>query len=136
MADKIKYHRREKVVNSILDAGVEDIQKIGVEATHAIIHEVKEWVIDKYNKVKSSSVNDPKITLEDLEMRIKISNENVDIGMEKKEIAIMWAMKKLGYSEEQTQQVLDLANKACVRRRFKTDRPLVTLHPNRTNATP
>lgn len=34
MADKIKYPRREKVVNSILDAGVEDIQKIGVEATH------------------------------------------------------------------------------------------------------
>jgi len=32
--------------------------------------------------------------------------------MEKKEIAIMWAMRKLGYSEEQTQQVLDLANKA------------------------
>ena len=62
MADKIKYPRREKVVNSILDAGVEDIQKIGVEATHAIIHEVKEWVIYKYNKVKSSSVNDPKIT--------------------------------------------------------------------------
>ena len=24
----------------------------------------------------------------------------------------------------------------CVRRRLKTDRPLVTLHPNRTNATP
>ena len=116
MADKIKYPRREKVVNSILDAGVVDIQKIGVEATHAIIHEVKEWVIYKYNKVKSSSVNDPKITLEDLEMRIKISNENVDIGMEKKEIAIMWAMKKLGYSEEQTQQVLDLANKAYQKR--------------------
>jgi len=116
MADKIKYPRREKVVNSILDAGVEDIQKIGVEATHAIIHEVKEWVIDKYNKVKSSSVNDPKITLEDLEMRIKISNENVDIGMEKKEIAIMWAMKRLGYSEEQTQEVLDLANNAYQKR--------------------
>ena len=112
MDEKRNNTRREKVVNSILDAGVEDIQKIGVEATHAIIQEVKEWVINKYSKVKSSSDDDGKIKLEDLEMRIKISNENVDIGMEKKEIAIMWAMRKLGYSEEQTQQVLDLANKA------------------------
>jgi len=112
MDEKRNNTRREKVVNSILDAGVEDIQKIGVEATHAIIQEVKEWVINKYSKVKSSSDDDAKGKLEDLEMRIKISNENVDIGMEKKEIAIMWSMRKLGYSEEQTQQVLDLANKA------------------------
>lgn len=112
MDEKRNNTRREKVVNSILDAGVEDIQKIGVEATHAIIQEVKEWVINKYSKVKLSSDDDGKVKLEDLEMRIKISNENVDIGMEKKEIAIMWAMRKLGYSEEQTQQVLDLANKA------------------------
>ncbi len=104
--------RREKVVNGILDAGAEDMQKIGVEATHAVIQEIKEWVLNKYNRVKSSSDNDAKIKLEDLETQIKISNENVDIGMEKKEIAIMWAMRKLGYSEEQTQQVLDLANKA------------------------
>ena len=116
MDEKRNNTRREKVVNSILDAGVEDIQKIGVEATHAIIQEVKEWVINKYSKVKSSSDDDAKGKLEDLEMRIKISNENVDIGMEKKEIAIMWSMRKLGYSEEQTQQVLDLANKAYKKR--------------------
>lgn len=107
MDEKRNNARREKVVNSILDAGVEDIQKKGVEATHAIIQEVKEWVINKYSKVKSSSDDDGKIKLEDLEMRIKISNENVDIGMEKKEIAIMWSMRKLGYSEEQTQQALN-----------------------------
>lgn len=102
--------RSEKVVNSILDSGAEEIQKIGIEATHKIIQEVKEWIVNKYNKIKSNS--DKIIKLDDIERRIKISNENVDIGMEKKEIAIMWAMRKLGYSEEQTQQVLDLANKA------------------------
>lgn len=110
--DERNNSRREKVFNSILDAGAEDIQKIGVEVTHAVIQEVKEWVLNKYNRVKTSSYNDARIKLEDLEMQIKISNTNVDIGMEKKEIAIMWAMRKLGYSEEQTQQVLDLANKA------------------------
>ncbi len=104
--------RRKKVFNSILDAGAEDMQKIGVETTHAVIQGVKEWVLNRYNRVKSSSDNGAKIKLVDLEMQINISNENVDIGMKKKEIAIMWAMRKLGYSEEQTQQILDLANKA------------------------
>ena len=104
--------RRENVVNSMLDAGTEDMQKIGVEATNAVIQEVKEWILNIYNRVKSSSDNDAKITLEDLEMQIKISNETIDIGMKKKEIDIMLAMRKLGYSEEQTQQILDLANKA------------------------
>jgi Holliday junction resolvasome RuvABC DNA-binding subunit len=32
--------------------------------------------------------------------------------MDKKEIAVMWAMKKLGYTEEQMQELLDLANEA------------------------
>ena len=104
--------RRSKVANSILDAGAEDMQEIGVEVTHVIIKELKDWIINKYNQVQSISDDDAKIKLEDLEIRIKISNENVDIGMRKKEIAIMWAMDKLGYSEEQTQQVLDLANEA------------------------
>ncbi|SDI44199.1 hypothetical protein [Proteiniclasticum ruminis] len=116
MADKIKHTRREEVVNSILDAGALDIKNIGVDATHVIIHEVKEWLIDRYNKVKSNPINDQKMTLDDLEMRIKISNKNVDIGMRKKEIAIMWAMKRLGYGEEQTQEVLDLANIAYQKR--------------------
>lgn len=40
--------------------------------------------MDRYNKVKSGPINDPKMTLEDLEMRIKISNENVDIAKKRK----------------------------------------------------
>ena len=32
--------------------------------------------------------------------------------MDKKEIAVMWAMREVGYSEEETKEVLDLANKA------------------------
>jgi len=104
--------RRKKVVNGILDTGADEVQKICVEAIHAVIQEVKGWVLNRYNRVKSNSDNVAKIKLEDLEMQINISNIDVDIGMKKKEIAIMWSMRKLGYSEEQTQQVLDLANKA------------------------
>ncbi|MFD1403766.1 hypothetical protein [Robinsoniella peoriensis] len=102
--------RRDMIVNSVLDAGAEDIKNIGVEATQAIIQEVKDWLIDKYNKKKSSV--DAQAKLETLEKQIRLSNETVEIGMDKKEIAVMWAMRKLGYTEEQTQAVLELANEA------------------------
>jgi Holliday junction resolvasome RuvABC DNA-binding subunit len=104
--------RSKKVFDNILDAGADELENIGVSTTHAIIQEVKEWVIKKYSKFKSSSDDDAEVKLENLEMRIDISNKNVEIGMEKKEIAVMWAMRKMGYSEEETQQVLNLANKA------------------------
>jgi len=110
--DESSNSRREKVTNNILDAGAEEIQKIGEEATHKVLQDIKEWVFNKYNKAKSSSNDIQKVTLEGLEREIKISNEYVDVGMKKKEIAIMWAMRKQGYSEEETRQILDIANKA------------------------
>lgn len=102
--------RVKKLVNCILDAGFEEITKLSIEATYAFIQAVKEWVINKYNEVKSSSDNDAKVTLEDLERHIKMVNENEEIGIRRKEIDIMYAMQKLGYSEEQIQQVVGLAN--------------------------
>ena len=45
-------------------------------------------------------------------MAIEQHNRTIEIGMEKKEIAVMWAMKKLGYSKEDVEKVLDLANQA------------------------
>ena len=93
--------RRDMIVNSVLDAGAEDVKNIGVDVTHAIIQEVKDWVIDKYNKKKFNV--DAQAKLEGLEKQIRLSNETIEIGMEKKEIAVMWAMRKLGYTEEQTQ---------------------------------
>lgn len=48
----------------------------------------------------------------ELQNYIEVGNETVQIGMDKKELAVMWAMRELGYSEEKTKEVLDLANKA------------------------
>jgi hypothetical protein len=104
--------RSEKLVNGILDTASDDLQKIGEEATHAVIQYIKDWVINKYSKIKTSSVYEQKIKLKELETHLAISNKTVSIGMEKKEIAIMWAMRKLGYSEEKTKEVLDLAKTA------------------------
>jgi len=59
-----------------------------------------------------SSNVDTEEELDNLATRISISNENVEIGMEKKEVAVMWAMQKLGYGKEETQRVLKLANEA------------------------
>lgn len=111
MADN---NRLQKISNSVLDAGAEDLEKIAVDATHAALQYVKDWVINLYkNRVEAiNSAKTNALKLEDLERQIRISDETVNIGMEKKEIAVMWAMRKLGYTEEQTQQVLDLANEA------------------------
>lgn len=38
-------------------------------------------------------------------------------NLDKKEIAVMWAMRKLGYTQEQAQEVLDLANKAIYQKK-------------------
>lgn len=111
MADN---NRLQKISNSVLDAGAEDVEKIAVDATHAALQYVKDWVINLYqNRVEATnSAKTNALKLKDLERQIRISDETVNIGMEKKEIAVMWAMRKLGYTEEQTQQVLDLANEA------------------------
>ena len=66
-----------------------------------------------YNSRISNTHNTAAVLkLEDLEKRIQLSNESINIGMEKKEIAVMWAMRKLGYTEEETAQVLKTAGEA------------------------
>lgn len=106
-------NRLKRISDSVLDAGTEDLEKMAVDATHAALQYVKEWAINLYqNRAKASTAKNHALKLEDLEQQIRISNETINIGMEKKEIAVMWAMRKLGYTEEQTQQVLDLANEA------------------------
>jgi len=112
MGGKGEISRGKKMVDGILDAGANELTNIGIETTRVIIQDVRDWVINKYIKFKSISNDDTEAKLESLRIRIELSNENVEIGMEKKEIAVMWAMKKIGYSEEQTQEVLSLANKA------------------------
>lgn len=111
MADN---NRLKRIGNRVLDAGTDDLEKMAVDATHAVLQYVKDWIINLYqNRVKAT--NTAKVNalkLEDLERQIALSNENIKIGMDKKEIAVMWAMRKLGYTEEQTQQVLNLANEA------------------------
>lgn len=111
MADN---NRLKRIGNSVLDAGTEDLEKMAVDATHAALQYVKDWVINLYqNRVKANNTAKANtLKLEDLERQIRISDETIKIGMDKKEIAVMWAMRKLGYTEEQTQQVLNLASEA------------------------
>lgn len=112
MDEKSVKSRKETIKNELFDAGANELTEAGKEIIHTVFQDVKEWVREKYNSFKSSSVIDTETELEELEMRITLSNEAVNIGMEKKEIAVMWAMRKLGYSQEETQKVLDKANEA------------------------
>ena len=92
--------------------GANELTMAGKEIIHIVVQDVKEWLINKYNGIKSKKPINSEAELEKLERQLAISDEYIEIGMRKKEIAVMWAMKKLGYVEEETKQILNLANEA------------------------
>lgn len=102
--------RLDRITNELADAAESDIAEAGKSIISVLINDAKTWLMSTYQKWKNSRSLKPQY--EELQKYIEASNETVQIGMDKKEIAVMWAMKKLGYTEEQTQEVLDLANKA------------------------
>jgi len=110
MDEKDKKSRISNMINNLLDSVANELESLGTEAINVIFQDVKEWGINKYNQFKSDSNNDAQAKLQELERSIEIFNENVEIGMKREELAVMWAMEKLGYSTEEIQQVINLAN--------------------------
>lgn len=110
MDNRNKSPRLNRITNELADSVENSITKAGKNIISVFISEAESWLLNTYERWKRSRSLQPKY--EELQKYIEVSNENVQIGMDKKEIAVMWAMRKLGYTEEQTQEVLDLANKA------------------------
>ena len=110
MDEKDKESRISNMISNILDSAANELEGLGMEAINIIFQDVKEWGINKYNQLKSDSKNDARVKLQELERSIEIFNEHVEIGMKQEELAVMWAMGKLGYSTEEIQQVINLAN--------------------------
>ena len=102
--------RFKRIINSIADTAESDITKASQKTISLLINDAETWLMSAYEKWKSSRALKPKY--EELQKYIEESNETIQLGMDKKELAVMWAMRKLGYTEEKTQEVLDLANKA------------------------
>lgn len=102
--------RLKRIANGIADSAENSITEAGQKMISALINDATSWLMSTYEKLKKSQSLKPKY--EELQKYIEVNNETVQIGMDKKEIAVMWAMRKLGYTGEQTKEVLDLANKA------------------------
>ena len=102
--------RLRRITNSIADSAENSITETAQQMVTVFINDAAKWLMCSYEKWKKSQSTKPQY--EELEKYIKASNDTIQIGMDKKEIAVMWAMRKLGYSEEQTKEVLDLAAKA------------------------
>lgn len=102
--------RLKRISNELVDSAENSFIAVGQRMISAIINDAESWLMQHYEKWKKSRSFEPKY--KQLQKYIEVSNDNVQIGMDKKEIAVMWAMRELGYTEEQTQEVLDLANKA------------------------
>ncbi len=102
--------RLRRITNSIADSAESGITEAGQTIVSVLISDAAKYLMDEYNKWKRSRSQKPKYL--DLQKYIEVNNETVQIGMDKKELAIMWAMKELGYNEEKIKEILDLANKA------------------------
>lgn len=104
----------EKIAGALLDTATDDIITHSNAGVHAILHDLKDWIVARYNEFKApaASSESPEEQLKRLQAELERDNHYISIGMEKKEIAIMWAMMKLGYSREETDKILDTANQA------------------------
>lgn len=102
--------RLKRITNNLADSAENSIKEVGQKMISVFINDAASWLMNTYEKCKRSQSLKPKYA--ELQKYIEVSNETIQIGMDKKELAVMWAMRKLGYTEEQTQEVLDMANKA------------------------
>lgn len=68
--------RLRKIGNKVLDAGAADLEEYAVNATHEVLRQVKDWLVNLYNSRISNTHNTTAVLkLEDLEKRIQLSNE-------------------------------------------------------------
>lgn len=107
--------RLKRIGESLADTAESGIIEVTQKVITVFISDAGSWVMNRYEQWKNreSGKEKPSNTKhKELQKYIDASNESIQIGMEKKEIAVMWAMIKLGYSDEEIQKVLDLANTA------------------------
>ena len=102
--------RLKRITNEWMDSVENNVTEDGKKMISVFSNDATSWLMNTYEKWKRSQAIKPKY--EELQKYVEANNETIQIGMDKKEIAIMWAMRKLGYTQEETQEVLDLANKA------------------------
>lgn len=102
--------RLKRITNNLADSAENSFTEAGKKMISVFINDAASWLMNTYEKLKKNQSLKPKYT--ELQRYIEVSNETIQIGMDKKELAVMWAMRKLGYTEEQTQEVLNMANKA------------------------
>ena len=102
--------RLKRITNSLADSAENGITEVGQKMISIFINDAASWLMNYYGEWKRSHSLKPKY--EELQKYIEASNESVQIGMDKKELAVMWAMQKLGYTKKQTQELLDMANEA------------------------
>ena len=104
----------EKILDELLDTATNEFVNTGNTAVRTVLNDTKDWIATRYNEFKAPAQNSesPEERLKRLQAELERDNHYISIGMEKKEIAIMWAMMKLGYSREETDKILDAANQA------------------------
>ncbi len=111
--DKQNDSRIKRLTAEICDKVENEVMGMGKDLVKLFIVDLKDGLIKVYNNWKKN-LTEPcaALTIEQIQESIDSYNAIEQIAMEKKELAVMWAMERLGYSEEKMQEVLSLANEA------------------------
>ena len=94
--------RLNRITNELADSVENSITKAGKNIISVFISEAESWLLNTYERWKRSLSLQPKY--EELQKYIEVSSENIQIGMDKKEIAI-----KVGARIKNARKVKDSA---------------------------
>ncbi|WP_455136072.1 hypothetical protein [Thermophilibacter sp.] len=109
--------RAKQIVSSVIDTGCETVTKelasMTDEGIRAALQAMKHKIEEGTRQFFSNRAN-KKRSLDELNAEIAKSNEAAEIGKEQEEIAVIWAMRRLGYPIDEIDKVVGEARRAFV----------------------
>lgn len=118
MGEEAKKTRVSQLTDKIADASFEGATDLGIEAVQLItsvfrnkLRKFIEELTTQADEKTKQEIQQEALAL--LQEEIDTHNRIIKLGEEKKEIDFMFAMKKLKYSEEQMNLLLDTAGRSC-----------------------
>lgn len=78
-------NRKDKIKDSLLDTATDEITIAGNEAVKVVLHDIKDWIANRYNSLKEPKAN-PEEELQRLQLELEQHNRTMELGMKKKDI--------------------------------------------------
>ncbi len=104
--------RTEKMASDFLDTSTDSITNWGKDFINTNVPKIMDWTVTKIQETISSLVDNKKAKDEILVINQGTFFKGIKKGEQRKEIALIWAMKKTGLDEEQIKHILEISKHA------------------------